>query len=139
MNQLQAPISIGELIDKITILEIKCELISDPGKLENVRRELRLLSDVWKASPQAAIDIADLRTALRGINERLWGIEDAIREKERLAAFDDEFVELARSVYLTNDERARLKREINQRTGSELVEEKSYADYQRRGEGSSAL
>ena len=129
MNEIRVPVSFGELIDKITILEIKSERIGDAAKLANVRRELDALNAVWTASPVAGTDIGALRQGLREVNERLWGIEDDIRMKEAAQAFDAGFIQLARSVYFENDERARLKREINTALGSSLVEEKSYKDY----------
>jgi hypothetical protein len=129
MSLINTPVSFGELIDKITILEIKAERIADPAKLANVRRELELLERTWADHPAARVDIAALRAALKQVNERLWVIEDDIRIKEKQQAFDAEFVRLARSVYFENDDRARIKREINQALGSTLVEEKSYQDY----------
>jgi len=129
MSQISVPVSYGELIDKITILEIKSERIGDSAKLANVRIELDLLNETWRADPASRIDIATERAQLRGVNEALWDIEDRIRLKEKARAFDDEFVELARSVYIRNDERAAIKRVINQKLGSTLVEEKSYQDY----------
>jgi hypothetical protein len=129
MSQISVPISHGELIDKITILEIKSERIRDAGKLANVRVELDLLNDTWGADPASRVDIASERAALRRVNEALWDIEDRIRLKEKAKAFDDEFVELARSVYIRNDERAEIKRAINLKLGSTLVEEKSYQPY----------
>ena len=131
MAELLVPISPGELIDKITILEIKSQRMTDAVKLANVRTELGLLMATWRASGFAGHDVdADWR-ALRSVNERLWDIEDRIRDKEREAAFDAEFIELARAVYVTNDERAAIKKRINTRLGSTLVEEKSYAEYRR--------
>ena len=129
MSQISVPIAYGELIDKITILEIKSERIRDAAKLANVRVELDLLNDTWGTNPASSTDIAAERTDLRRVNEALWDIEDRIRLKEKARAFDDEFVELARSVYIRNDERAAIKRVINQKLGSTLVEEKSYQDY----------
>lgn len=131
MTELLVPISPGELIDKITILEIKSQRMRDPAKLANVRVELNLLMDTWRASPWVKADIGGEWAGLRTVNERLWVIEDQIRDKERDAQFDREFIELARAVYITNDERAAIKKRINTRLGSTLVEEKSYADYQR--------
>ena len=119
----------GEFLDKLTILEIKSERMSDPAKLANVRRELELLRATWQASPLGARDVSALKTQLRAVNEALWEIEDRIREKEAAAAFDAEFVDLARSVYRTNDRRAAIKRELNVLLGSDLVEEKSYKPY----------
>lgn len=126
MSQVQTPISYGELLDKITILEIKSERMTDEAKLKNVRHELGLLRKVWDAS--GAVGVDDLHQGLKAINERLWVIEDDIRDKEKAQAFDEQFIDLARSVYFTNDQRAEIKKEINLRLGSELVEEKSYAD-----------
>ena len=127
--EIKVPISPGELVDKITILEIKSARMTDPAKLANVRTELTLLQDTWRASAYAAYDISSQWAALRKINEKLWDIEDDIRDKERARKFDQEFIELARAVYVTNDERAAVKREINTRLGSKIVEEKSYAKY----------
>lgn len=129
MSLIQTPVSFGELIDKITILEIKSRRIGDAGKLANVRRELDLLNAVWIASDAAKIDIDAERGKLLAVNQLLWDIEDAIRRKELVRAFDHEFIELARSVYFRNDERAACKRAINLKLGSELVEEKSYQEY----------
>lgn len=129
MSLITTPVSFGELIDKVTILEIKAERIADPAKVANVRRELDLLNETWAAHPASATDIAELRAALKIVNERLWVIEDDIRIKEKRQEFDAVFIRLARSVYFENDERARIKRAINERLGSTLVEEKSYQDY----------
>ena len=129
MAELLVPISPGELIDKITILEIKSERMTDAAKLLNVRTELTLLNETWRASPYATTDIEAEWAGLRGVNTRLWDIEDEIRDKERAGAFDDEFIRLARAVYVTNDERAAIKKRINTRLGSTLVEEKSYRHY----------
>jgi len=123
------PISPGELIDKITILQIKSERITDPAKVANVRAELALLEATWRDSPFATSDVDMQWASLRRVNEKLWDIEDRLREKERARSFDQEFIELARSVYFTNDERAAIKREINTKLGSTIVEEKSYAKY----------
>ena len=129
MSLIQTPVSYGELIDKITILEIKSRRITDNAKLANVRNELDMLNATWANSAASQTDISDERARLLAVNEALWDIEDRIRLKERAQAFDAEFVELARSVYFRNDERAAFKRKINQKLGSELVEEKSYQDY----------
>jgi hypothetical protein len=129
MSTISTPVSFGELIDKITILEIKAEQIRDPAKVANVRTELDLLGATWAAHPASNTDIADERARLRAVNQALWDIEDRIRLKEKAKAFDAEFVELARAVYFRNDERAAVKREINEKLGSTLVEEKSYQDY----------
>jgi len=129
MAELLVPVSPGELLDKITILRIKAARIADPGKLANVRHELETLERTWRASPYAAADVAVEVAALQAVNARLWDIEDDIREQERLRNFDAHFIELARSVYVENDERARVKRRINDKLGSTIVEEKSYREY----------
>jgi hypothetical protein len=129
VSEILVPVSFGELLDKIAILEIKSERIGDPAKLANIRRELEALNATWSVAPAAAIDIRAQRDALRAVNERLWVIEDDIRLKEKAQAFDAEFIALARAVYFENDERARIKREINLALGSAYVEEKSYQDY----------
>ena len=129
MSLIQTPVSYGELIDKITILEIKSRRIGDAAKLTNVRNELDLLNATWANHTASQTDIADERARLLAVNELLWDIEDKIRLKERAQAFDQEFIELARAVYFRNDERAAFKREINLKLGSQLVEEKSYQDY----------
>ena len=129
MSQIAVPVSYGELIDKITILEIKAERIGNPEKLANVRTELDLLTRIWAADAHSAIDIAAERAKLKAVNEALWDIEDHIRVKEKAKAFDSEFVEMARAVYFRNDDRAAYKREINEKLGSTLVEEKSYENY----------
>jgi hypothetical protein len=130
MNTISVPVSFGELIDKITILEIKAERIGDAAKVANVRTELDMLNATWATHAASATDIGDERARLRAVNEALWEIEDRIRVKEKAKAFDADFIELARSVYVRNDERAAVKREINAKLGSTLVEEKSYQDYQ---------
>jgi hypothetical protein len=130
MNEILVPVSPGELLDKITILRIKSARMSDAAKLENVRRELELLERTWRESHYArAHDVSADEAALQAVNERLWDIEDRIRDKERAKAFDAEFVELARAVYVENDERAAAKKRINVALGSTIVEEKSYAQY----------
>ena len=129
MSLIQTPVSYGELIDKITILEIKSRRITDDAKLANVRNELELLNATWANNAASQTDIAGERARLLAVNELLWDIEDKIRLKERAQAFDQEFIELARAVYFRNDERAAFKREINLKLGSQLVEEKSYQDY----------
>jgi Family of unknown function (DUF6165) len=127
--EIKVPVSPGELVDKITILEIKSARMTDPAKLANVRVELALLQDTWRTSAYASHDITSQWAALRTINEKLWDIEDLIRDKERARTFDQEFIDLARAVYVTNDERAAVTRDINTRLGSKIVEEKSYAKY----------
>lgn len=129
MSEILAPVSFGELLDKIAILQIKSERMSDPAKLANVRNELSALEATWLGHPFASADIARLRAELKAVNERLWDIEDDIRVKEKAQAFDDEFIRLARAVYFENDERARIKKDINLALGSAYVEEKSYQDY----------
>jgi hypothetical protein len=129
MSLIQTPVSYGELIDKITILEIKSRRIGDEAKLANVRNELDLLKATWANDSASQTDIDAERAQLFAVNELLWDIEDKIRLKERAQAFDQEFIELARAVYFRNDERAAFKREINLKLGSQLVEEKSYQDY----------
>ena len=123
---LLVPISVGELFDKISILEIKAAAISDPAKHRNVMRELAALEAVRRREIAAMPELAALYAELKSANRALWQIEDEIRERERAALFDEGFVELARNVYRTNDQRAILKRRINELTGSDLVEEKSY-------------
>lgn len=123
--QIVAPVSAGELLDKITILEIKAERISDPAKLANVRRELEALAAL---RDQHGLDaLVTLTADLKVVNETLWQVEDEIRELEAASRFDARFIELARAVYITNDRRAALKKEINLAVGSAIVEEKSYA------------
>ncbi|MBM0107890.1 hypothetical protein JM946_24415 [Steroidobacter sp. S1-65] len=129
-TEILVPISPGELIDKITILEIKAANITDAAKLANVKVELQLLQDTWRTSGHADRHNIDAEWAqLRDINKKLWDIEDDIRDKERERKFDQEFIELARAVYVTNDERAAVKKQINTKLGSKIVEEKSYAKY----------
>ena len=123
-------ISIGEFFDKITILEIKQSQIKDAAKLENINKELSALNLLLQNLPFSRSDVEHEVTALRGVNEELWVIEDDIREKESKKAFDDGFVDLARAVYFTNDRRSEIKRDINLKLGSEFVEEKSYEEYQ---------
>jgi hypothetical protein len=127
--EIHVPISPGELIDKITILEIKSERMTDAKKVANVRTELSMLLNTWQGSHYATHDIAQEWKSLRDINTTLWVIEDDIRDKERAKEFDAKFIELARAVYVTNDERAAVKRKINEKLGSKIMEEKSYADY----------
>ena len=158
MDTILVPVSPGELLDKITILRIKSQRMSDPQKLANVRHELELLDKItilriksarmtdatkvanvrlelsllektWRDSVDASIDLAADERALHAVNERLWVIEDDIRDKERAQAFDAKFIELARAVYVENDERAAVKKRINLKLGSRIVEEKSYKPY----------
>jgi len=130
MGSVSIPISYGELIDKITILEIKSQKITDAEKVKNVRHELDELLRVWTPLEESSVAIDDLRQELKTVNETLWDIEDDIRKKDLRGEFDSEFIELARSVYIQNDTRAEHKRAINLRLGSELMEEKSYVNYQ---------
>ena len=127
MQDILVPVSPGELLDKITILRIKSQRMTDPAKLANVRHELALLEATWARSGGAGVD-ADI-DALTRVNARLWDIEDRIRDQERVQAFDQVFIDLARSVYVENDERAAIKKRINTTLGSRIVEEKSYRDY----------
>jgi len=124
--EVSVPVSFGELLDKISILEIKSERMHDAGKLANVQHELAALQHTWNAHPAAQIDIAHLCAELKTVNETLWDIEDAIRVKEKAQVFDAAFITLARSVYQRNDERARIKKQINLALGSGYIEEKSY-------------
>ena len=128
-DDILVPISPGELLDKITILRIKTARILDAAKLANVRLELELLERTWRDSHFAATDVTRDEHALQEVNERLWDIEDRIRDKEARQIFDREFIELARAVYHSNDERAAIKKRINVALGSRLSEEKSYQPY----------
>ena len=128
MENIHVPVSPGEVLDKITILEIKSERMGDPEKVANVCVELALLQETWKEFIRDDEEISDLRAQLKEINEALWEIEDDIREKERAGEFDKRFIELARSVYVTNDRRSMVKKELNLHLGSEIVEEKSYQE-----------
>ncbi len=129
MNQILIPISPGELLDKITILEIKSARIESAEKKANVNNELSMLNQVWRDSVEEDNDLAKMRAELKAINETLWDIEDDIRDEERARRFEDRFIELARSVYVTNDQRADVKKRINLHLKSDIVEEKSYQDY----------
>jgi len=126
---VNAQISVGEWIDKLTILEIKLAEIVERDKLANVRREYDTLLAAAPAELLNRAEIVQARARLKAVNAELWRIEDEIRVKERAGDFTDEFIALARAVYVTNDKRAALKREINRLTMSDLVEEKSYASY----------
>ena len=128
MTHLSVPVSPGELIDKLTILEIKLARIADPAKLANIRREHAALDAVARASLPPSAELAELRAALGEVNAALWQIEDEIRACEARGEFGAAFVALARAVYRTNDRRAALKKRINLLLGSDLVEEKSYVD-----------
>ena len=124
-------ISIGEFLDKLTILRIKSERVTDPDKLVNIRKELQRLEKKWEETGHQHGSVMRDVQELTSINETLWEIEDRIRRKEREKSFDEEFIELARTVYLTNDRRARIKKSINEKLNSALVEEKFYDDHQR--------
>ena len=127
---MKVEISIGELLDKISILEIKLLNIKDKEKTKNVYKELKTLNPyLQNLLDEYGVEMENLYTKISKINKTLWDIEDAIREKESEEEFNEEFVELARSVYIINDQRAAVKKEINLLTKSELVEEKSYKDY----------
>ncbi|MGO1462598.1 MAG: DUF6165 family protein [Marinobacter sp.] len=126
---IKVPVSFGEVLDKITILEIKSERIKDEAKVRNVQLELNELSATWNDAVKDQSAIADLRKQLKAVNEELWVIEDDIRDEEAAQDFGSRFIELARAVYVTNDKRAALKKDINLALGSRFVEEKSYQDY----------
>ena len=128
-DQINTPISPGELVDKITILEIKKEFIIDSNKLKNINYEYNLLMKIYNDDVSKTDGVDVLKTKLKNINLSLWKIEDDIRDCERDKIFDNTFVELARSVYFTNDKRSKVKLEINLLLNSSLVEEKSYKDY----------
>ena len=129
MKSPKIPISWGELFDKVTILQIKNENLISKTAIENVERELKQLRSILIKNFPVSAEAERLEAELKQINKKLWDIEDRIRDKERSTSFDDEFIQLARSVYIVNDERSRIKRRINETFGSELVEEKSYSDY----------
>jgi hypothetical protein len=129
MKDILVPVSPGELLDKITILRIKASRMTDTTKVANVRLELDLLEQTWRDSGAAIAAVAADEAALQRVNEALWDIEDDIRDKELAQQFDARFVELARAVYVTNDERAAIKKRINVALGSRIVEEKSYKPY----------
>lgn len=129
MSEILVPVSFGELLDKIAILEIKSERMNDAAKLLNVRKELDALNTLWATHPASKTDISGLRADLKKINESLWVIEDDIRIQEKQQLFDAEFIRLARAVYFENDTRAKIKKDINLALGSSYIEEKSYQDY----------
>ena len=126
---ISVPIAPGELIDKITILEIKLERISAQTKLVNIKKELDVLTSAYNESIPISDKLKQLMNELKSVNEDLWDIEDDIRSCERKEDFGDSFIKLARSVYITNDKRMGIKRAINDLLGSEIVEEKSYVAY----------
>ena len=129
MQDISVPISPGELLDKITILRIKSARMQDAAKLANVRHELQLLEQTWRAVLPAGIDLRSEEQSLEAVNAKLWDVEDLLRDQEAEKRFDAKFIELARAVYVTNDERAAIKKRINVKLGSALVEEKSYRPY----------
>jgi hypothetical protein len=129
MNEILIPISPGELLDKITILQIKSERIDDAAKVANVNTELGMLEKVWSEAVEDDERIRALTAELKSVNEALWQIEDDVRDEERNKRFGDRFIELARAVYVTNDERANAKKQVNLHLNSSIVEEKSYQDY----------
>ncbi len=126
---LMIPMSCGELLDKLTILSIKKERINDKDKLKNINKEFDQLTQIYEEQVDKSVELDGLVADLREVNERLWDIEDEIRACEKQKDFGERFIELARSVYISNDRRAKLKYQINSLSGSELVEEKSYEDY----------
>jgi hypothetical protein len=130
MKPILVEIAPGELIDKITILEIKAERLREPEKLRHVQVELAALSTVSKEALPESAELQQLKGELRAVNEALWQIEDDIRSCERRQDFGAGFIELARSVYRQNDRRAALKRRINELLGSRLIEEKAYQPYE---------
>ena len=127
--QLQVPVSVGEVLDKITILQIKLAHISDANKRVNIQNELDALLPLVAGDGFTTTEMQGLMAELKSVNEALWDIEDDIREKEAAKSFDAEFIKLARAVYVTNDKRAEIKKQINLATGSALIEEKSYESY----------
>ena len=127
--QLQVPVSVGEVLDKIAILQIKLAHISDATKRANIQNELDALLPLVAGDAFTTDQMQALMAELKSVNEALWDIEDDIREKEAAKSFDAEFIRLARAVYITNDKRAEIKKQINLATGSALVEEKSYESY----------
>lgn len=128
-NAISVEIAPGELIDKITILEIKLERMDDEEKIRNVRIEWETLTAARDAAAASSSELDALTRGLKEVNEKLWVIEDDIRDCERNGDFSETFVELARAVYVTNDKRAQLKKDINLLLGSRIVEEKSYTNY----------
>ncbi|MEO8016742.1 MAG: DUF6165 family protein [Pseudomonadota bacterium] len=129
MKDILVPVSPGEMLDKITILRIKAARMSDATKVANVKHELALLEKIWTDSGAAAVDLGSEEANLTRVNEALWVIEDDIRDQERARHFGEKFIELARAVYVTNDERAAIKKRVNTLLGSKIVEEKSYQSY----------
>jgi len=122
---MEIEVSTGEIVDKLTILLIKKDNISDPNKLENIKKELNYLESIVRKLQISPEDISELLL----VNQVLWKVEDEIRDKERSKIFDQSFIELARKVYITNDSRAKIKRKINKKYSSDFFEEKSYSPY----------
>jgi len=129
MSAVFVPIAYGDLIDKITILEIKSERLEDPDKLANVQTELKMLQDIVDEQGLTSDAILGLKQSLKDVNTEIWDLEDEVRDCERKSSFEDNFIRIARAIYRTNDKRAAVKREINIEVGSAIVEEKSYASY----------
>ena len=129
MKNIHIAVSPAEVLDKITILEIKSVRMNDPEQVANVNIELARLKQTWADSVSEDKVIDDLREQLKIVNEALWEIENDIRDKERAREFDERFIELARSVYFSNDRRSKIKKDLNLHLGSAIVEEKSYQDY----------
>ena len=129
MKDILVPVSPGEMLDKITILRIKAARMSDAVKVANVKHELALLEKTWKDSGATGVNLGTAEADLTRVNEKLWVIEDEIRDEERAKRFTGKFIELARAVYFTNDERAAIKKRVNTLLGSSIVEEKSYQQY----------
>ena len=129
MKDILVPVSPGELLDKITILRIKAARMTDAAKVANVKHELALLEKTWKDSGAASVALGGDEAELTRVNEMLWVIEDEIRDEEHAQRFGEKFIELARAVYVTNDERAAIKKRVNAKLGSTIVEEKSYKPY----------
>lgn len=126
---IKTEISVGEFLDKLSILQIKKDRIKEAAKLVNINREIETLMNIWAGSTYSGSGIDAELDQLREVNEHLWDIEDDIRTKEAKGEFDSEFIRLARAVYITNDRRARIKKTINEKVDSGLIEEKSYKDY----------
>jgi hypothetical protein len=125
---IKTKISLGEFLDKLSILEIKKRKIKEKNKLQNINKEHALLVEQWQKSKYASEDISIELLSLKQANQALWEIEDKIRDKEAKGVFDKEFIELARSVYLTNDKRSKIKKTLNEKLNSDLIEEKSYKE-----------
>ena len=123
---IDTPLPVGDFIDRLTILDIKAERVDDPVKLRNIEHERAALRQIWSDSAYFGASIEGEQRELKSVNAELWEVEDRIRIKERRGEFDREFIALARSVYRLNDRRAQIKRAINVKLGSDLIEEKSY-------------